>query len=488
MERLYAAPALAVCRAGAITVAELAAAGVPSVLVPWPGAADDQQTDNARVMERGRRGRAAARRGVRRCAPRRGRARAARSIPRAWPTMSDGGARRWPGPMPPTGSPIWSRRRPVPAPEPGPDARPHRAAPHPRRRRRRRGHERVRGDPRRDGPPRERLRPPRAPAPRPAAAARRRVPRAAGRRERPGRRRRGRDQLGGAARRTSRCGPRGTPGIPVLSRADVLAGIVALRRGLGVAGHARQDHHHVDDHADHARGRAAPELPRRQRAQRGRHQRGARLGRVARSSRPTRATARSCGSALEAAIVTNIDHDHLWYWGDMDRLEDAFRRFVDAVDGPVVLCADDPSTPALAADRPDAITYGWADDARVPRVGLPRRAAAARRSCSSATASGSARSGCPVVGRHNAQNAAGAAAMTLELGVRLRRGASARSPASVGSRVASSTAARSTASRSIDDYALLPPEIQATIRAAREGGLAPDHRGVPAVPLRAHRA
>ncbi len=53
--RLYGRASLAVCRAGAVTVAELAAAGVPSVLVPWPGAADDHQTDNARVMEAGRR-------------------------------------------------------------------------------------------------------------------------------------------------------------------------------------------------------------------------------------------------------------------------------------------------------------------------------------------------------------------------------------------------------------------------------------------------
>jgi undecaprenyldiphospho-muramoylpentapeptide beta-N-acetylglucosaminyltransferase len=51
MERLYGDAALAVCRAGAVTVAELAAAGVPSVLVPWPGAADDHQTGNARAME-----------------------------------------------------------------------------------------------------------------------------------------------------------------------------------------------------------------------------------------------------------------------------------------------------------------------------------------------------------------------------------------------------------------------------------------------------
>jgi UDP-N-acetylglucosamine--N-acetylmuramyl-(pentapeptide) pyrophosphoryl-undecaprenol N-acetylglucosamine transferase len=51
MERVYGRAALAVCRAGAVTVAELAAAGVPSVLVPWPGAADDHQTGNARAME-----------------------------------------------------------------------------------------------------------------------------------------------------------------------------------------------------------------------------------------------------------------------------------------------------------------------------------------------------------------------------------------------------------------------------------------------------
>lgn len=50
MDRLYAEATLCVCRAGAVTVAELAAAGVPSVLVPWPGAADDHQSANAAAM------------------------------------------------------------------------------------------------------------------------------------------------------------------------------------------------------------------------------------------------------------------------------------------------------------------------------------------------------------------------------------------------------------------------------------------------------
>jgi UDP-N-acetylglucosamine--N-acetylmuramyl-(pentapeptide) pyrophosphoryl-undecaprenol N-acetylglucosamine transferase len=40
----------AICRAGAITVAELACAGVPAVLVPFPHAVDDHQTGNARFL------------------------------------------------------------------------------------------------------------------------------------------------------------------------------------------------------------------------------------------------------------------------------------------------------------------------------------------------------------------------------------------------------------------------------------------------------
>jgi UDP-N-acetylglucosamine--N-acetylmuramyl-(pentapeptide) pyrophosphoryl-undecaprenol N-acetylglucosamine transferase len=42
---------LAICRAGALTVAELALAGMPALLVPYPFAADDHQTANARALE-----------------------------------------------------------------------------------------------------------------------------------------------------------------------------------------------------------------------------------------------------------------------------------------------------------------------------------------------------------------------------------------------------------------------------------------------------
>jgi len=39
-----------VCRAGALTVAELCAVGLPALFVPYPRAVDDHQTANARPM------------------------------------------------------------------------------------------------------------------------------------------------------------------------------------------------------------------------------------------------------------------------------------------------------------------------------------------------------------------------------------------------------------------------------------------------------
>jgi UDP-N-acetylglucosamine--N-acetylmuramyl-(pentapeptide) pyrophosphoryl-undecaprenol N-acetylglucosamine transferase len=54
MARRYAEADMVICRSGATTVAELACAGVASVLVPFPYATDDHQTANAKFLaERG---------------------------------------------------------------------------------------------------------------------------------------------------------------------------------------------------------------------------------------------------------------------------------------------------------------------------------------------------------------------------------------------------------------------------------------------------
>ncbi len=50
MAAMYAWADLLICRAGALTVAELSAAGVASLLVPFPHAVDDHQTGNAHYL------------------------------------------------------------------------------------------------------------------------------------------------------------------------------------------------------------------------------------------------------------------------------------------------------------------------------------------------------------------------------------------------------------------------------------------------------
>ena len=52
MASLYESADLAICRAGASTCAELGVFGVPALLIPYPTAAGDHQTANARALEK----------------------------------------------------------------------------------------------------------------------------------------------------------------------------------------------------------------------------------------------------------------------------------------------------------------------------------------------------------------------------------------------------------------------------------------------------
>ena len=52
MAQAYADADLVICRAGALTISELSAVGVASILVPFPAAVDDHQTANAQFLVR----------------------------------------------------------------------------------------------------------------------------------------------------------------------------------------------------------------------------------------------------------------------------------------------------------------------------------------------------------------------------------------------------------------------------------------------------
>ncbi len=70
-----------------------------------------------------------------------------------------------------------------------------------------------------------------------------------------------------------------------------------------------------------------------------------------------------------AVVVTNIDPEHLDYYGSFDRLREAFRTFVENIPfyGFAAMCIDHPEVQALIAKVPDRkiITYGFSPQASV---------------------------------------------------------------------------------------------------------------------------
>ena len=73
------------------------------------------------------------------------------------------------------------------------------------------------------------------------------------------------------------------------------------------------------------------------------------------------------------AVVTNVEPDHLDFYGSFERLTEAFSRFLSQVDnnGFIVACTD---SPALQAILPEAIGDGVTPPVRVVSYGLNPRA------------------------------------------------------------------------------------------------------------------
>lgn len=122
---------------------------------------------------------------------------------------------------------------------------------------------------------------------------------------------------------------------------------------------------------------------------------------------------------VHTAIVTNIDNDHMDHYRDMDHLIDSFRRFIDGVaeNGSAVVCLDDPILrellPSVSART---VTYGLEPGARYRAEEIEFSGGETRfRLVVDGRDRGEFRLSVP--GRHNLQNALGAMAMALELGV-----------------------------------------------------------------------
>ena len=256
-------------------------------------------------------------------------------------------------------------------------------------------------------------------------------------------------------------------GIPVLRRAEVLAAIVATTRGIAVAGvHGKTTTSSMlalilrgaGTHPSFVIGGELNEV-----GTNAAYDDGEWMVVEADESDGT-----FLELGVEAAIVTNVEPDHLDHYGDFATMIRAFADFLARVPGPRVVCADDPILRSIVADRPGPVTYGWSDDADYRITDYEPGRVGSRYMLHH----GSERLGAitlPVPGRHNALNAAGAAAMAIELGIGFD--AIVRALGAFGG-VARRFQFRGEAAGTtlVDDYAHLPGEVVQAIRAARESG------------------
>ncbi|MEI6361078.1 MAG: UDP-N-acetylmuramate--L-alanine ligase [Actinomycetes bacterium] len=177
--------------------------------------------------------------------------------------------------------------------------------------------------------------------------------------------------------------------------------------------------------------------------------------------------------APEAAIVTNVEPDHLDHWGTFAAIEEAFVEFALGVrdrDGFLVVCSDDLGGARLATRARelgvDVRTYGERNDADY------RLADAAINGLGWTfdVVHNGVRLGqiqLQVPGRHNALNALAAFATGLGLNLpasELREGLESFS----GTRRRFDFKGQVDDIRVYDDYAHHPTEIEATLRAARD--------------------
>jgi UDP-N-acetylmuramate--alanine ligase len=174
----------------------------------------------------------------------------------------------------------------------------------------------------------------------------------------------------------------------------------------------------------------------------------------------------------EAAVITNVEADHLDNYGDADAVDDAFRSFLGRVlpGGCVALGADDDGSLALAAPAADLglriTTFGLSPDAEVRVDDLALEPTGSRFEL----VAGGRRLG-PVVlqvpGSYNAVNAAGALAVGLQLGLSVTdmvRGLADFT----GARRRFEAKGVAGGVRVYDDYAHHPTELRALLTAARQ--------------------
>lgn len=170
---------------------------------------------------------------------------------------------------------------------------------------------------------------------------------------------------------------------------------------------------------------------------------------------------------LESIVITNVDVDHLDYFGSFEEMQSAFVDAAQRCTGVVVANADDPqSGPILTALQGSSrlVTFGWAMGATVRIVSA--RATNDGLVVDVEVNGDQYRCHLPLRGQHNASNLAAAIALSMSLGIEIAEACRAvESFVGVARRFTERGTFRG--AQLVDDYAHLPAEISAAIAAAR---------------------
>ena len=178
------------------------------------------------------------------------------------------------------------------------------------------------------------------------------------------------------------------------------------------------------------------------------------------------------------AVVTNIDPEHMEFYGDFDALRHAFQTFVENIPfyGFAALCIDHPEVQAMIGRISDRriVTYGFSQqaDVRAYDVEITAMGASFNVHLSDRLSAGDRElTGLwlPMPGRHNVQNSLAVVAVALEMGIDEAVIKSALSNFS-GVRRRFTRAGEAGGIVVIDDYGHHPVEIAAVLEAARQVG------------------